>query len=251
VRPHLATRRVVVVPHGDLHGVPFPALRLDGASLLDEHEVVLAPSAALFLHGLSRSGAPASGCLILGVPDGAAPLIGQEVRRVGEIHPGAQAFVGSAATRAALAAGGRARWVHVASHAAFEAEDPMQSGLLLGDGWLAADEVYDLRLEADVVVLSGCATGRAGVTEGDDLLGLVRGFLHAGAGNLVTSLWRVDDDSTLRFMERLHREIAGGASPAAAIRSAALSHRREFPHPHDWAAFVLTGTGDPLPRSPS
>ena len=250
VRAHLTTARIVVVPHGELHGVPFQALGPEGAALLDRHEVVLAPSTAVFLHCASRPRTSALRCLVMGVPDEAAPLIADEVERIGEIHKGARAYLGRAAGRSVLAREGRkARFIHVASHAAFRDDDPMSSGLHLGDGWLTTGDVYDLRLEPDVVVLSGCATGRAWVSEGDDLFGLVRGFLHAGAANLVTSLWHVADSSTLRFMERFHRALSEGLSPAAAVRAAAISIRREFPHPHHWAPFVLTGTGGPIAGS--
>jgi CHAT domain-containing protein len=126
----------------------------------------------------------------------------------------------------------------------------MLSGLHLGDGWLTTNEVYGMRLSCDVVVLSGCATGRVQVSAGDDLFGLVRGFLHAGAANLVSSLWEVADASTLRFMDRFHVALSQGLSPAGAMREAAISIRREFPHPHHWAPFVLTGTGGRSVRSP-
>jgi CHAT domain-containing protein len=251
VTEHLTTTRLVLVPHGELHGVPFQALGRDGAALLDRHEVVLAPSTAVYLHCARRAHAPSSGCLVLGVPDAAAPLIADEVRRVGEIHPGARAYLGADAKRSVLARDGRrARLVHLASHATFRDDDPMLSGLCLGDGWLTTHEVYGMRLASDVVVLSGCATGRVGVSAGDDLFGLVRGFLHAGAANLVTSLWQVADASTLRFMDRFHTALSEGLSPAAALRAASLSIRREFPHPHHWAPFVLTGTGGSTVRSP-
>jgi CHAT domain-containing protein len=250
VREHLAPR-VVVVPHAELHAVPFHALSRDGRALLEDHEVVLAPSTAVFLHRLRAPDAPrAGGCLVLGVPDEAAPLIAREVESVRGLHAGARVRVGPAATRAALAREGRgARVVHVASHASFREDDPMQSGLLLGDGWLTLGEVHRLRLDAEVLVLSGCATGRSFVSEGEDLLGLLSGFLRAGAANLVTSLWRVSDASSARFMESFHRSLAAGAAPAAAIRAASLDVREAFPHPHDWAPFVLTGTGGVLPSS--
>jgi CHAT domain-containing protein/tetratricopeptide (TPR) repeat protein len=251
VRDLLTTTRLVLVPHGEIHGVPFQALGRDGTALLDRHEVVLAPSTAVYLHCARRSREAADGCLVLGVPDAAAPLIADEVRRVEEIHAGARAYLGADAKRSVLARDGRrARLIHVASHAAFRDDDPMLSGLHLGDGWLTTHEVYGMRLVCDVVVLSGCATGRVQVSAGDDLFGLVRGFLHAGAANLVTSLWEVADGSTLRFMDRFHVALSEGLSPAAALRAAAISIRREFPHPHHWAPFVLTGTGASTVRSP-
>jgi CHAT domain-containing protein len=161
-----------------------------------------------------------------------------------------QAHVGPCATKAVLARDGRkARIVHVAAHAQHHPDDPMLSGLLLGDGWLTAHEVYELSIAPEVLVLSGCATGRVGVTEGDDLFGLVRGFLHAGAPSIVASLWKVSDDVTLRFMESFHSVLEATGSPGTAVRAAALSVRSAFPHPRDWAPFVCIGRGSPPVRS--
>ena len=168
-------------------------------------------------------------------------MITAEAAAVAAAHPGSTFLLGPAATRAEFGRLGRgARVLHVASHAAYRPDDPMASAIRLGDGWLTAAEVPSLNLAADLVVLSGCATGRATVTEGDDAMGLVRGFLESGAGCLVTSLWRVSDGSARMFMAEFHRRIAAGAPPSAALREAALVVRAKHPHPHDWAPFTLT-----------
>jgi hypothetical protein len=252
VREHLATTRVVIVPHGVLHEVPFHALCREGRTLLEDHEVVLVPSAYVWLH-CGREVAPADepeGCLFLGVPDERAPQIADEIARVARIHGSSRAHVGPAATRAVLARRGRrARLIHLACHAAFHDDEPSLSGLLLGDGWLTLPQVYDLDLRAEVLVLSGCATGCARVSEGNDLFGLVRGFLHSGVRNLVASLWKVSDASAARFMEAFHLGLARGDTPSTALRTASAAVRAEFPHPHDWAPFVLIGTGGIKDRS--
>jgi len=253
VEASIRTPRVVVVPHGDLHAVPFAALPVGGEALLEHHEVVHAPSATILLRPPRRRAVGASrsrGVEVLGVPDAEAPSIEAEARDVAAAHPDARVHLGPAATRRGLGrAVRRARIVHVASHAAFRAEDPMASALVLGDGPMSTDDVYRMRIEADLVVLSGCATGRATMTEGDDPLGLIRGFLRAGARALVTSLWRVTDRSAVTLMERFHRELAGGASAATALRTAALEVRALAPHPHHWAPFALTSGG--LSRHPA
>jgi CHAT domain-containing protein/tetratricopeptide (TPR) repeat protein len=252
VRDRIATRRLLVVPHGVLHEVPFQALCRDGRSLLEDHEVVLVPSAAIWLHCRREAAVPSGerGCAVLGVPDVRAPLIADEVERVRGLHPGSEARLGAAADRRSLARLGRnARLVHLACHAAFREGEPLLSGLLLGDGWLTVPEIYEMRLSADVLVLSGCATGRAFVSEGDDLFGLVRGFLHAGVRSLVASLWPVSDASAARFMEAFHLGLARGDAPSVALREAASTVRAHFPHPHDWAPFVLIGTGSASHRS--
>jgi CHAT domain-containing protein len=124
----------------------------------------------------------------------------------------------------------------------------MLSGLHMGDGWLTVQEVYSLSLSPEVLVLSGCATGRSSVTEGDDLFGLLRGFLHAGAPTIVSSLWPVEDEVALRFTTAFHEALDRSESPAGALRAAALSVRLTHPHPRHWAAFVLVGSGEPFSR---
>jgi CHAT domain-containing protein len=244
VLPGIRTRRVVIVPHGDLHAVPFQALGRGGRALLDDHVVLTAPSSTVYLRCLAARPARARRCLLMGVPDEAAPLIGEEIRLLAGLLGGAHAYVGEGATRAVLEREApRARIVHLATHAEWNADDPMRSGLCMGDGLLTLADVYRLRLSPEVLVLSGCATGRSSVTEGDDLFGLLRGFLHAGAASILSSLWRVADAVTVDFMERFHTELARTASPAEATRAAALAIRALHPHPFFWAPFVLTGRG--------
>ena len=101
----------------------------------------------------------------------------------------------------------------------------------------------------ELVTLSACETGRSYVASSDELIGLGRGFLYAGAGALVTSLWRVIDDVTPRLMKYFYRELHAGASKAAALRTAQLAILSENPqmHPAFWGAFQLVG--DPRPLS--
>ena len=120
--------------------------------------------------------------------------------------------------------------------------------LQLADGQLYADDMLQQDLSYELVTLSACETGRANVAASDELIGLGRGFLYAGAGALLVSLWRVADDSTLQFMERMYTALFSGASKAAALRQAQqsiLTENREF-HPAHWGAFQLIGNAEPL-----
>jgi len=252
LRSRLTTPRLLIVPHGLLHEVPFHALESGGRALIDDHEVLLTPSASIWLSGRPRSEGENVRALVLGVPDERAPLIAEEVRRVGAIHRGSRMVLGAAADRAALARLGRsARLVHLACHASYREGEPLLSGLLLSDGWLTLPEIYDLDLDADVLVLSGCATGRSSISEGGELFGLARGFLHAGARALVASLWPVSDASAAIFMQSFHRALAHGVPAAGALRTATLETRERLPHPHDWAPFILLATraAEPAPIS--
>jgi hypothetical protein len=249
--PGITGARLVIVPHGELHAVPFAALGRGGRALLDDREVVTAPSTAAYLRCLAAGRAGQGGPVLLGVPDAEAPGLGAEVERLGASLSGARVFVGPAATREVLqrqVAG--APVIHLAAHAEYRSDDPMLSSLRLGDGWLTLADIYRLRLPPAVVVLSGCATGCSPGNEKDDLFGLLRGLLHAGAAAVVSSLWRTTDAVTSEFLGRFHAELARTDSPAAASKAAAQDVRSRHPHPFFWAPFVLSGRGSPARRTP-
>jgi CHAT domain-containing protein len=158
---------------------------------------------------------------------------------------GGLAVIGEEATRAEvqrLSPGKRV--VHFASHGEFRGDQPLFSGLTLADGWLTTLDVFNMRLNAQLVTLSACQTGRSMVAGGDELIGLMRAFLYAGARSLVLSLWEVDDASTPRLMERFYQGLARGQETALALREAQLEMLvagGRHAHPYFWAPFVLVG----------
>jgi CHAT domain-containing protein len=92
-----------------------------------------------------------------------------------------------------------------------------------------------------LVVLSACETGLGRLLGGDEVAGLTRTFLIAGADTVVSSLWKVSDESTALLMEGFHRELRDGKHPADAMRAAAFAVREKYPHPFFWAPFIATG----------
>jgi CHAT domain-containing protein len=154
--------------------------------------------------------------LILGIPDAQAPSIRAEVEELSSILPNAKLFLGEAATEEVLRTHGRnSRVVHIATHGYFRQDNPMFSSIRLGNSHLSLYDISYLQLPAELVVLSGCATGLNVVTPGDELMGLVRGLLQAGAQSLVLSLWDVHDASTKDFMVGLHTQLQSGISIAS------------------------------------
>jgi CHAT domain-containing protein len=112
-------------------------------------------------------------------------------------------------------------------------------------------DVYGLNLaSADLVVLSACETQLGARSRGDDVVGLNRAFLYAGAPSVIASLWSVNDQATAVLMAAFYRELRAGASKAVALQRAQAETRALYPHPYYWAAFVLTG--DPgTPSAPT
>ena len=116
----------------------------------------------------------------------------------------------------------------------------MFSSIRLGDSSLTLIDLYQLTLSADLVALSGCGTGINVVLGGDELRGLVRGLLHAGAHSMLVSLWDVHDESTTEFMALFYRNLRS-MTKSQALRLAALEVRKHRGHPYYWAPFVLVG----------
>jgi CHAT domain-containing protein len=148
---------------------------------------------------------------------------------------------------------GRYPIVHFATHGLVNSENPGLSGILLSmvdadgepqPGFLTLDDIYDLELPAELVVLSACSTALGKEVRGEGLVGIVRGFMYAGAERVVASLWKVDDQATGELMKRFYRHmLEEKSSPAAALRQAQIEMWREgeFRQPFYWAAFVLQG----------
>lgn len=242
VKKWLTGNHLLVVPHGILHSLPFHALFDGQRYLIDAFSVSYAPSATIFGLCQARSSNLSGSALVLGVPDAAAPFVLDEAHAVSAAIPAAELFLGERATAGVLEEKGQqSRFIHIATHGYFRQDDPMFSGIRLGDGILSLYDLYQLRLPAELITLSGCATGLSVVADGDELLGLVRGLIYAGAQSALLTLWDVHDHSTAQFMSAFYGHLASCADKAAALRQAALDLREVHPHPYYWAPFVLLG----------
>ena len=242
VRAYLLVRHLIIVPHGVLHYLPFHALLDGNGYLIDSFTISYAPSASVFAHCQGKPAQTTGKSLVLGVPDAQAPLILEEVRAVAATLPEAELIIGPAANEHALREKGQqSRVIHIATHGRFRQDNPMFSGIRLGDAYLSLYDLYQLKLNAELVTLSGCATGMNVVTPGDELLGLVRGLLYAGAQSLLLSLWDVHDQSTADFMTCFYRRLQGTNDKASALQGAMIELRERYPHPYHWAPFTLTG----------
>lgn len=247
----LTTEKVIVVPHGILHGLPFHAFYDGEHYALDHYEFLYAPSAAIWHTGVQRShtwsastvgDAPVATPLIMGVPDPQIVRVTQEVEQIADLFAGVRLLCGECATVEAFRShAGHCRLIHLATHALFRKDNPLFSGLRFADGWLLASDLYTLRLRCDLATLSACRTANAFVEPGDELFGLVRGFLTAGAQSVAATLWPADDAATTTLMVRFYTLLAQGFSRAAALRAAQRAIREEHPHPYHWAAFTLIG----------
>jgi CHAT domain-containing protein/Tfp pilus assembly protein PilF len=281
-------RRVLVIPDGRLHYLPFELLAAPYGEgpLRAACTVAYAPSATVFVTLRQRpvQSPPASFIAFApsfgesGGQDGAAraagapprwrqlfgslsPLTGarEEVRRIGLLFdpvPGDEPAQPATEWRIKKHAPGR-RYVHIATHGVVQDGDPLfASGLLLDppapgepiesehlDDFLQTYEMFDLELDAEVVVLSACDTGLGLQRAGEGLVGISRALFFAGARCLVLSLWPVADLPTRQLMEAFYESLRANTAAATALSQAKELLRRELPEPYFWAGFICTGFG--------
>jgi tetratricopeptide (TPR) repeat protein len=241
-------RRLVFVPHGALHYLPFHAL-FDGQRYLVEHaECSYLPSAGL-LDRATPDLAP-TGALVVGYSqDGRLPQAVAEAQAIASMLASSPLLEQDATADRIRAQIGDRRIVHLATHGEFRADSPLFSGLACADGRLTTLDLFSMRLRASLVTLSGCHSGRSVVGGGDELLGMMRACLHSGAASLLVTLWAVDDRATAAFMQILYGELAAGSAKGAALRAAQLAVLRAdagYEHPFFWAPFALVGASGPL-----
>jgi len=249
--------RLVIVPHVELQYLPFAAL-IDSAGrfLIERYELAMTPSASVWIALGDRSaGSPGGGVLAFAPRPASLPGSNQEVATIRRLAGAdAQVLSGSAATESAFRRLAPTQHIlHLASYGVLNKQNPLFSFVQLApdgaeDGRLEVHEVFGLRLTADLVVLSACQTGLASgaladVPAGDDWVGLSRAFLHAGARQVVATLWLVDDWATAALMERFYgaSDVAGDPARALAEAQRALLGTPATAHPFYWAGFVSTG----------
>jgi CHAT domain-containing protein len=237
-------RKLIIVPYSVLHYLPFHLLYDGSGYLIQKHEVIVLPAAGLATRPrLKRD----PGALILANSwEGRLPHALAEAQMVQGLFSGTLC-AGEDATRTALQSS-PTQILHIATHGEHRLDQPDLSYLQLADGQLYTDDILQQDLSYELVTLSACETGRASVAASDELIGLGRGFLYAGAGALLVSMWQVADTSTFDFMERMYKALRMGLSKSAAVREAQQFMLSEdgWHHPAFWGPFQLIGDDQPL-----
>ncbi len=252
VRPAVARiagcARLVIIPYGALHGVPFQALWDGDGHLIERAEVVTSPSCRV--HELCQTRARRVGRSALALAHsqgGQLPGTLGEARLVASLLPTAL-YLEAEATRSSLTAHAADHdLLHLATHGVARGDNPALACLQFADGQLYTEDVCNLNLDGMLVVLSACETGKATIIGGDEPMGLSRGFLYAGAATLVQSLWFAEDTATTQIMADFYRGLQRGLAKGAALRAAQLAQLHDGqPHPFFWAPFQLLGDAGPF-----
>ncbi len=271
-----AIDRLVIVPDDALHRLPFAALRkrADGAPLIADHEIEIAPSSTLWLRWRSGGSPSASGPasragIVLAdpeIPTAAHALVRGELPRlshallegrgaVAALGPTAELTSGAAATEGYLRGLDLEPFglVHFAVHAVTDGENPERSAVILAagpegeDGLLQASEIVSLDLRGKLVVLSSCRTADGAVLRGEGVMSLARAFFQAGARTVVASLWPLRDDDAEKLFEIFYRQLARGESVGGAMHNAQERLRHRGAPAQTWAGLVVLGDGSLVP----
>ncbi len=240
-----------VLPHGPLHYLPFAALHDGTGYMLDRATLLTVPSATVLTYLEKKPRARQGATVVFANPDlGDAqfdlPFADQEGTAIHTRMPAAVLLRrGEATETQARSRALDAKVLHFAAHATFKQDRPLDSAVMLAsgggqDGALTAGEIFGLTLPGSLVVLSACETGRGKLAAGDELIGLTRAFMYAGAPQLLATLWQVDDKASSLLMDEFYGELAN-RPPADALRIAQIKVRTTYPHPFYWAAFTTYG----------
>ncbi|NTS77489.1 CHAT domain-containing protein [Catenovulum sp. SM1970] len=243
--------RILLVPHGELHGVPFYALNKKGQFMIDNYELSIIPSASAITY-LDKTNKATSSVIAFGDPnsDRDVPKLANaklEAHKVSNLFASNLVLTENKATEASFKEyANQFGVIHYAGHALYNEQMPLKSSLLMAksgvdDGELTLSEIYDLDISAELVVLSACETSLGYITAGDESIGLNRGFLTAGAKGVVSSLWKVSDKETAQLMELFYQNYKN-EQPSKSLRNAALHMKNTLGlSPFFWASFQFTG----------
>lgn len=242
IAAYFGQRDLVIVPVGALYYVAFPALYDGEKYVVEDREIAHSPSAAIWQALDQKRWKEPKGVLLMGYADEKIPLVNDEIGELITVFPAAESFTGDEASFAAFTENApKCDLLHMACHGQFRPENPLFSSLHLADGWVTVRDICRQKLRAQLVTLSACETGLNKIFAGDEIIGLARGFLSAGANSLVLSLWTVNDQATATLMKNFYRNLRQGHSVSASLQTAQKEFIRKSEHPYFWSSFVLLG----------
>jgi CHAT domain-containing protein/Tfp pilus assembly protein PilF len=250
-----AKTRIVLVPHRQLHYLPFAALvDSEGNPLARRFALVHLPSSSTLplCRGTSKGrridASPRLVSFALGkVTSGnfsALPGTKIEAQKIAAIFPQSSLWMENDFVKERIIEkSADAHYVHLATHGVLDPEYPYFSGLVTADGIFRLSDIFNsLRLRnCTLVTISACQTALGSLSPGDDLVGFSRAFIYAGAPTVVSSLWSVSDESTVSLMETFYANLRKGMPKDVALQRAQMTLMEHFPQPYHWASFILIG----------
>ena len=248
VREMITKKRLCIIPHGWIHYIPFQALKGNNDRfVVEDYAITYSPSATIMKISLEKGrDKKLRSAIVMANSRQDLLFAEQEGEFVANKYWNSAIFTGNKATETVFKdIVSNYDIVHIANHAVFDSVDPLSSSVVLApddrnDGNLEVTDFYQLDLKASLVVMSACESGLAYISKGDELIGLIRGVMYAGASSVVSTLWKVDDRSTAYLMEQFYDNL-NTMPKDIALQKAQLATIREYPAVFNWAPFILTG----------
>lgn len=287
-----APKELLIIPGGQLCYIPFDVLLTSNSSgaegdygslkyLMSDYSITYGYSSALSFGNFDRKHRPADNNYLAFAPlyegnnsdstmelalgrfrDAITPLKWNvlEAQKIMEKLNGQSYLINEATEENFKAKAAGYNVIHLAMHALVDDKEPMNSKFIfyndndsIEDGYLHAFEIYDMELNAELVVLSACNTGYGKIARGEGIMSLARAFAYAGVPSMIMSMWKVDDESTSQLMELFYRNIGNGLTISEALRHAKLEYIRTAEpakkHPFYWGAFVSIGDDRSIEQS--
>ncbi len=240
---------IYFVPHGLLHYIPLHALKVNDKYLIEKHPVVYSPSASVIKYCQTKRQKKRETSLVFGDSLGDLNSAHKEAESIAHLF-GSKAYLQKEATLRTFRKEATDKdIIHLSCHGKFRKYQPMESGIKFSDGDLTAREIFNMKLNADIVVLSACESGINEQKPGDELIGLTRALIYAGTPSVLVSLWKVDDEATEFLMKSFYEHFLGRAgrkkvSKVEALQKAqqeTIAANSKWEHPYYWSSFVLVG----------
>jgi CHAT domain-containing protein len=238
----IKSAQLVIIPCKYLHYLSFQALHNGNNFLVEDFEISYSPSASVWQKCSDRQFSSIGKALFVGVADERTPLIKTEIESLSKLFKKSNSLINEKATIENLQQNlAENSILHLACHGKFRADNPSFSFLKLYNQNLLINDTQNLNLKDCLVVLSACETGLSKIIAGEELIGISRGFLSAGASSLVLSLWAVNDSATLTLMQNFYQNILSKLSPQKSLQLAQIQLLKENSHPYFWSPFVIIG----------
>jgi tetratricopeptide (TPR) repeat protein len=232
---------IYFIPHGLIHYVPLHALEINRECLIEQYPVAYCHSASILKFCLHKGTTKLETCLSFGVDFEEEAVAIANLFKTNNQNETLR--LGRNATKRSLNSAIQADILHFSCHGVFDSVDPLSSGIKLYDGILTVSDIFNLKLNAELVTLSACKTGLNKRSGGDELIGLTRAFMYAGTPSVIVGLWSVDSKATQLLMVDFYNRLKSGKEKAVALQEAQknLLHDQRYAHPYYWAPFLLVG----------
>jgi CHAT domain-containing protein len=241
----ISGERLIIVPHGSLFYLPFHAFRDEEQFLSDRYAISYAPSATAYhLARLKARMRPESAPNVAVASSDADETLTDLTQRLLSSIEGSSLVSGGADGRAWASRTKGANYAHIVTRAHLRQDNPMFSTMSLGNDRIHLFDLFQWRLDLELVTISGWAPGLQASAKGNEVVGLVRGLLYAGARSVLTTLWDVDEVTWASFSRHFYRAITESQSKQTALQVATSALRRETRDPRHWAPFLVFGDTD-------